>query len=112
MSYSIMNNIDYKVGIYIRLSREDEEKEKYQESESIGNQRTLLMQYIKENKLYNDFEKFALSKGVNSTTLDGYNRYNFRSYINPMIIEERSLNGQRTGGKSFKEIFEFNLGHP
>ena len=24
-----MNNIDYKVGIYIRLSREDEEKEKY-----------------------------------------------------------------------------------
>ena len=33
-----MNNIDYKVGIYIRLSREDEEKEKYQESESIGNQ--------------------------------------------------------------------------
>ncbi len=53
MSYSIMNNIDYKVGIYIRLSREDEEKEKYQESESIGNQRTLLMQYIKEKtKLY------------------------------------------------------------
>ena len=41
-----MNNIDYKVGIYIRLSREDEEKEKYQESESIGNQRTLLMQYM------------------------------------------------------------------
>ena len=37
-----MNNIDYKVGIYIRLSREDEEKEKYQESESIGNQRTFL----------------------------------------------------------------------
>ena len=29
-----MNNIDYKVGIYIRLSREDEEKEKYQERKS------------------------------------------------------------------------------
>ena len=29
VSYTIMNNIDYKVGIYIRLSREDEEKEKY-----------------------------------------------------------------------------------
>ena len=26
------DNIDYKVGIYIRLSREDEEKEKYQEN--------------------------------------------------------------------------------
>ena len=44
---------DYKVGIYIRLSREDEEK--YQESESIGNQRTLLMQYIRQNKM--DFIK-------------------------------------------------------
>ena len=51
MSFNIMNNIDYKVGIYIRLSKEDEEKEKYSESESIQNQRTLLMQYIKENKL-------------------------------------------------------------
>ena len=29
MSFNIMNNIDYKVGIYIRLSKEDEEKEKY-----------------------------------------------------------------------------------
>ncbi len=28
VSYTIMNNIDYKVGIYIRLSREDEEKRK------------------------------------------------------------------------------------
>lgn len=28
MKLAIMNNIDYKVGIYIRLSREDEEKEK------------------------------------------------------------------------------------
>ena len=27
MSFNIMNNIDYKVGIYIRLSKEDEEKE-------------------------------------------------------------------------------------
>lgn len=45
-----------------------------------------------ENKQYNDFEKFALSKGISSNTLDGYNRYNFRNYVNPMIIEERSLN--------------------
>jgi hypothetical protein len=46
-----MNSIDYKVGIYIRLSREDEEKESYQESESVQNQRTLLMQYLTQNKL-------------------------------------------------------------
>ena len=68
MSYSIMNNIDYKVGIYIRLSREDEEKEKYQESESIGNQRTLLMQYIKENKL--NFISEYVDDGVSGTSFD------------------------------------------
>ena len=68
MSYTIMNNIDYKVGIYIRLSREDEEKERYQESESIGNQRTLLMQYIKENKL--NFVAEYVDDGVSGTSFD------------------------------------------
>ena len=68
MSYTIMNNIDYKVGIYIRLSREDEEKEKYQESESIGNQRTLLMQYIKDNKL--NFIQEYVDDGVSGTSFD------------------------------------------
>ena len=68
VSYSIMNNIVYKVGIYIRLSREDEEKEKYQESESIGNQRTLLMQYIKENKL--NFISEYVDDGVSGTSFD------------------------------------------
>lgn len=68
MSYTIMNNIDYKVGIYIRLSREDEEKEKYQESESIGNQRTLLMEYIKENKL--NFISEYVDDGVSGTSFD------------------------------------------
>ena len=68
VSYTIMNDIDYKVGIYIRLSREDEEKEKYQESESIGNQRTLLMQYIKENKL--NFISEYVDDGVSGTSFD------------------------------------------
>ena len=66
MSFNIMNNIDYKVGIYIRLSKEDEEKEKYSESESIQNQRTLLMQYIKENKL--NFISEYVDDGVSGTT--------------------------------------------
>ncbi len=68
MSYTIMNNIEYKVGIYIRLSKEDEEKGKYQESESIGNQRTLLMQYIKENKL--NFVSEYVDDGVSGTSFD------------------------------------------
>ena len=47
---SVGLNSEYKVGIYIRLSREDEDKEnKNYESESIKNQKSLLLQYVKEN---------------------------------------------------------------
>lgn len=81
MSYTIMNNIDYKVGIYIRLSREDEEKEKYQESESIGNQRTLLMQYIRQNKL--NFISEYVDDGVSGTSFD-------RPAFNRMIADIES----------------------
>lgn len=42
-----MNSNVYKVGIYIRLSREDDDK--LEMSESIKNQRSLLLQYVKEN---------------------------------------------------------------
>ena len=43
-----INNI-YNVGLYIRLSREDDDK--ICESESITNQKSLLLQYAKENNL-------------------------------------------------------------
>ena len=74
MSFNIMNNIDYKVGIYIRLSKEDEEKEKYSESESIQNQRALLMQYIEENKL--NFIAEYVDDGISGTSFDrpGFNQ--------------------------------------
>ena len=45
----MVDNSNYNVGIYIRLSREDDDKTL--ESESITNQRSLLLQYVKENKL-------------------------------------------------------------
>ena len=50
MSFSNQNAINkaFKVGIYIRLSREDEDK---LESDSISNQRDILQRYIKENQL-------------------------------------------------------------
>ena len=48
MILSNYNNQTFKVAIYIRLSREDGDK---QESESIGNQRDIIMRYIKENNL-------------------------------------------------------------
>ena len=85
MSFNIMNNIDYRVGIYIRLSKEDEEKEKYSESESVQNQRTLLMQYIKENKF--NFVAEYVDDGVSGTSFD-------RAAFNKMIddIEQGKIN--------------------
>ena len=49
MNYLENLNKIYNVGIYIRLSREDDEKT--YESESITNQKSLLLQYVKENNL-------------------------------------------------------------
>ena len=45
----MVDNSKYNVGIYIRLSREDDDKTL--ESESITNQKSLLLQYVKENNL-------------------------------------------------------------
>ena len=38
-----------------------------------------------------DFEKFAISCGINSNTLDTYKKKNTFS-VNPMILEEREMN--------------------
>lgn len=66
-----MNNLKYKVGIYLRLSREDE---KLGESGSISTQRDILLNYIKENnlKLIDEY----IDDGVSGTTFDrlGFNR--------------------------------------
>lgn len=41
----------------------------------------------------NDFEKFALSRGIGSNVLDGYNKYNTKNgYIDPYVVEERAMN--------------------
>lgn len=76
-----MNNIEYKVGIYIRLSREDEEKGSYEESESVQNQRTLLMQYLTQNKL--NFVAEYVDDGVSGTSFD-------RPSFNRMIADIES----------------------
>ena len=61
---------NFKVGMYIRLSREDGDK---QESESIGNQRKILQRYVKENDL--NFIKEYVDDGISGTTFDrpGFN---------------------------------------
>ncbi len=61
---------NFKVGIYIRLSREDGENK---ESESISNQRNILQRYVKENDLC--LVKEYVDDGVSGTTFDrpGFN---------------------------------------
>ena len=47
-----MNNksgIDFKAGIYIRLSQEDKDKKYESDSESVINQRELLTNYVRNN---------------------------------------------------------------
>lgn len=42
--------------------------------------------------MMSDFEKYALSKGISSNTLNEFNKYNFKgSYIDPYVIEERDM---------------------
>lgn len=73
---------NFKVGIYIRLSREDGDK---QESESISNQRNILQRYVKENDLC--FVKEYIDDGVSGTTFD-------RAGFNEMLqdIEDKNIN--------------------
>ena len=73
---------NFKVGIYIRLSREDGDK---QESESISNQRNILQRYVKENNLC--FIKEYVDDGVSGTT---FNRPGFNEMLQD--IENKNIN--------------------
>ena len=45
------------------------------------------------NYKLNDFERYAISKGISTNTLSSYERNGFNnSYIEPYILEERQLN--------------------
>jgi len=66
-----LSNKQFKVGMYIRLSREDGDK---QESESIGNQRKIIKRFLEENEL-NLVDEYV-DDGVSGTTFEreGFNR--------------------------------------
>ena len=69
-------NKTYNVGLYIRLSREDDDKNL--ESESITNQKSLLLQYVKENNL----------RVYDIYIDDGYSGTNFdRPDFNRLIVD-------------------------
>lgn len=72
----------FKVGIYIRLSREDGDK---LESDSIANQRDILQRYIKENGFI--FVDEYKDDGISGTTFD---RPNFNRMIED--IENKKIN--------------------
>ena len=74
---------DYKVGIYLRLSREDE---KLGESESISNQRNLLLNYIKDNNLLLIDE--YIDDGVSGTT---FNRVGFKRMIKDCLNKKINM---------------------
>ena len=49
MNYRYLTNMNYNVGIYIRLSQEDKDKKYESDSESVINQKELLRSYVKNN---------------------------------------------------------------
>ena len=69
----LLINKVFRVGTYIRLSREDGDK---QESESIGNQRKIIERYAKENNL--TLVQEYVDDGVSGTT---FNRPGFNQMI-------------------------------
>ena len=73
---------NYRVGIYLRLSKEDE---RLGESGSITNQRSILLNYIKEHNL--EYVDEYVDDGVSGTTFD---RMGFKRMIND--IEEKRIN--------------------
>ena len=82
-----MNNI-YNVGLYIRLSREDDDKN--YESESITNQKSLLLQYAKENNLrvydiYID-DGFSGTNSAFSLSHEGTNTLSLYSFLLYLLL--------------------------
>lgn len=101
----------YKVGMYLRLSREDEEKKT--ESESITNQRNIILEYITRNGflLINEY----CDDGISGTTFD---RPSFKrmiedcekGVINTIITKDMSRLGRDhiVGGDYMENYFKEN----
>ena len=83
MNYLENLNKNYNVGIYIRLSREDYDKQIM--SESVINQKSLLLQYVKENNL--TVYDIYVDDGYSGTNFD---RPGFKKLIED--IESKKIN--------------------
>jgi site-specific DNA recombinase len=78
----ISNPMDYKVALYIRLSKEDDSNS---ESQSVTNQRNFLLQYTKENNL--DVFDIYVDDGFSGTS---FNRPSFNRMLSD--IEKNKVN--------------------
>jgi len=87
----LSNQNMFKVGMYIRLSREDGDK---LESESVSNQREILKRYIEENgfTLINEY----IDDGISGTT---FNRTGF----NKMLADIEKRQNQYGNNERFIE---------
>ena len=68
MYNNLLENYEYKAGIYIRLSQEDRDKKYESDSESVINQRDILMNYIKSNGFI--FVEEYVDDGYSGTNFD------------------------------------------
>ncbi len=84
MLEAIMRKAKYKIAIYIRLSKEDEDR-RIDESESITNQKALLLDYVE--KLGSDYELIDtyIDPGYTGTN---FNRPDFRRMIKDIEIRQ------------------------
>ena len=84
MLEAIMRKAKYKIAIYIRLSKEDEDRG-YDESESITNQKALLLDYVE--KLGSEYELIDtyVDPGYTGTN---FNRPDFRRMIKDIELRQ------------------------
>ena len=84
----IPKQTDYKVGIYLRLSRDDERQGEYL---SIENQRRVLTNYVKEQGwiIYDEY----VDDGISGVT---FNRPGSRDYLKMQNQEKSTLYSART----------------
>lgn len=68
MYTNLLDNKEYKAGIYIRLSQEDRDKKYESDSESVKNQRDILMNYI--NTIGFTFTEEYVDDGYSGTNFD------------------------------------------
>lgn len=84
MLEAIMRKAKYKIAIYIRLSKEDEDRG-YDESESITNQKSLLLDYV--GKLGSEYELIDIYVDPGYTGTN-FNRPDFRRMIKDIEIRQ------------------------